>query len=182
MLSGLPDPRFTLRKWKWSKSEVKVKAAQLCPTLCKHMGYTVHGILQARILQWVALPFSRGSSQPRSPALQEDSLPAEPQGKGQVFSWFHPSQGFLSHQSGEKLSNSCEGRSAEIQVSWKTALIKKDWNEKISLHINKQKISQPSANFGLQIQISSVQSCPTLWPHELQHARPPCPSPTPGVH
>ena len=26
-----------------------------------------------------------------------------------------------------------------------------------------------------------VQSCPTLWPHELQHARPPCPSPTPGV-
>jgi len=33
------------------------------------------------------------------------------------------------------------------------------------------------------IQFSSVaQSCPTLRPHELQHARPPCPSPTPGVH
>ena len=33
------------------------------------------------------------------------------------------------------------------------------------------------------LQFSSVaQSCPTLWPHELQHARPPCPSPTPGVH
>ena len=33
------------------------------------------------------------------------------------------------------------------------------------------------------IQFSSVtQSCPTLWPHELQHASPPCPSPTPGVH
>ena len=33
------------------------------------------------------------------------------------------------------------------------------------------------------VQISSVtQLCPTLWPHELQHARPPCPSPTPGVH
>ena len=32
-------------------------------------------------------------------------------------------------------------------------------------------------------QFSSVtQSCPTLRPHELQHARPPCPSPTPGVH
>ena len=32
-------------------------------------------------------------------------------------------------------------------------------------------------------QIRSVaQSCPTLWPHESQHARPPCPSPTPGVH
>ena len=41
----------------------------------------VHGILQARILEWVAVPFSRGSFQPRSPALQADSLPAEPPGK-----------------------------------------------------------------------------------------------------
>ena len=43
------------------------------------------GLLQARILEWVAFPFSRGSSQPgikpRSPTLQADSLPAEPQGK-----------------------------------------------------------------------------------------------------
>ena len=44
---------------------VKVKVAQSCPTLCDPMKYTVHGILQARILEWVALPFSRGSSQPR---------------------------------------------------------------------------------------------------------------------
>ena len=33
--------------------------------LCDPMDYTVHGILQARILEWVAFPFSRGSSQPR---------------------------------------------------------------------------------------------------------------------
>ena len=45
------------------RSEVKV--AQSCPTLCDPMDYTVHGILQARILEWVAVPFSRGSSQPR---------------------------------------------------------------------------------------------------------------------
>ena len=38
-------------------------------------------ILQARILEWVAFPFSRGSAQPRSPSLQADSLPAEPPGK-----------------------------------------------------------------------------------------------------
>ena len=44
---------------------VKVKVAQSCPTLCDPMDYTVHGILQARILEWVAVPFSRGSSQPR---------------------------------------------------------------------------------------------------------------------
>ena len=43
--------------------------AQLCPTLqpmdCSLTGSSVHGILQARILEWVAFPFSRGSSQPR---------------------------------------------------------------------------------------------------------------------
>ena len=54
-------------------------------TLCDPMGYTVHGILQARILEWVAVPFSRDlpnpGIEPRSPALQADSLPAEPQGK-----------------------------------------------------------------------------------------------------
>ena len=44
---------------------VKVKVTQLCLTLCDPMDYTVHGILQARILEWVAIPFSRGSSQPR---------------------------------------------------------------------------------------------------------------------
>ena len=42
----------------------KVKVAQLCLTLCDSMDYTVHGILQARILEWEAFPFSRGSSQP----------------------------------------------------------------------------------------------------------------------
>ena len=45
--------------------KVKVKVAQLYPTLCDPMDYTIHGILQARILEWVAFPFSRGSSQPR---------------------------------------------------------------------------------------------------------------------
>ena len=43
----------------------EVKVAQLCPALCDPMDYTVHGILQARLLEWVAFPFSRGSSQPR---------------------------------------------------------------------------------------------------------------------
>ena len=44
---------------------MKVKVSQSCPALCNPMDYTVHGILQARILEWVADPFSRGSSQPR---------------------------------------------------------------------------------------------------------------------
>ena len=43
----------------------KVKVAQLCPTLWNPIDYTVYGILQARILEWVAFPFSRRTSQPR---------------------------------------------------------------------------------------------------------------------
>ena len=44
---------------------VKVKVVQLCPALCHPMDYTVHGILQARKLEWVAFPFSRWSFQLR---------------------------------------------------------------------------------------------------------------------
>ena len=42
-----------------------MKVAQSCLTFCDPMDYAVHGIFQARILEWVAFPFSRGSSQPR---------------------------------------------------------------------------------------------------------------------
>ena len=61
----------------------KVFVAQLCWTLGDPVDYSppvtsVHGILQARILEWVDIPFSRGSSQCRNepgfPALQADSL------------------------------------------------------------------------------------------------------------
>ena len=49
---------------------------------CSLPGMSVNGTLQARILEWVAIPFSRGSSghrlNPRSPLLQADSLPSEP--------------------------------------------------------------------------------------------------------
>ena len=80
---------FPLHAWyfcqlcelKWSE----VKISQSCLTFWDLMGYTVHGILQARIQEWIAFPFSRGFShprvEPRSPALQVDSLPAEPPGK-----------------------------------------------------------------------------------------------------
>ena len=61
--------------------------AQSCLTFCDPMdcsppGSSVHGIFQARILEWVVIPFSRGSSNPEiepgSPALQAYSLPTEP--------------------------------------------------------------------------------------------------------
>ena len=65
---------------------MKVKIAQSCPTLCDPTVCTIHGILQARVLEWVAFPFSGGSSKPRdqtqvSLIAGNLFLPAEPQGK-----------------------------------------------------------------------------------------------------
>ena len=65
--------------------KVKLKVVQSCPILCNPKDCIVHGILQARILEWVAFPFSRGSSKLRDQTqiscIAGDSLPAEPQGK-----------------------------------------------------------------------------------------------------
>ena len=64
---------------------VKMEVVWSCLTHCDPMDYTALGILQARILEWVAIPFSRVSSQPtiepRSPALQAETLSSEPPGK-----------------------------------------------------------------------------------------------------
>ena len=102
--------------------------AQSCLTLCNPMDCNppdsfVHGILQARTLQWVPMLSSRGSSQPRDQTqislIAGDSLPYEPIGKST----------FLS-----------------------------------------------SVQFSRSVMSDSLQ------PHESQHARPPCPSPTPRVY
>ena len=102
----LPDPdqmhvscvscigRWILYHWiTWEYSECVCCAmcwvTQLCPTLipwsAARQAPLFTGILQKRILEWVAMPSSRRSSQPgikpRSPALQADSLPVGPRGK-----------------------------------------------------------------------------------------------------
>ena len=72
--------------------------AQLCLTLCDPIdcnppGFSVYGILQARILEWIAIPFSKGTPQPRnqtldgfeSPAWQEDYLPFELQRSPNIY-------------------------------------------------------------------------------------------------
>ena len=63
---------------------MKVKVTQLCSTLCDPVDCTVHGILQARILEWVVFPSSGDLSnpgiKPRFSTRQMHSLPAEPQG------------------------------------------------------------------------------------------------------
>ena len=64
-------PLLLFSRWQMLlKRKLKVLAAQLCPTLCDLTDYnppgsSVHRILQAKILEWVVFPFSKGSSQPR---------------------------------------------------------------------------------------------------------------------
>ena len=81
---------------------VKLKAlvGQSCPTLwdlmdCSPPGSSVHGILQARVLEWVAIPSSRGSSWPRDRIwvswIAVDSLPSEPLRKPQYTKWYYTS-------------------------------------------------------------------------------------------
>ena len=70
----LPCPPWTLILQSTIWLLVKVKVAQSCPTLCDPMDYIVHGILQARILEWVAFPFSRGfPTQGSNPGLLHGS-------------------------------------------------------------------------------------------------------------
>ena len=81
----------TLAKITKPAAAAAVQSLQSCPTLCDPMdcrmpGPYVRGILQARIMEWAAMPFSIGSSWPSnrtasvSPALQADSLPVSHQG------------------------------------------------------------------------------------------------------
>ena len=71
----------------FSRYEGEGEVAQSCPTLCDPvdcnlLGFSIHGILQARILEWIAISFSRDlpdpGIEPRSPALEADTLTSEP--------------------------------------------------------------------------------------------------------
>ena len=70
---------------------IKVKVAQSSPTLCDTGDYRLHGILQARILEWGAFPSPGDLPNPvieaKSPTLQANSLPAEPQEKPKILEW-----------------------------------------------------------------------------------------------
>ena len=72
--------------WKWRGSVSCLAVSDSCDLVdCRLPGSSVHGISQERILEWVAISFSRDlpnpGTKPRSPALQADSLPSEPPGR-----------------------------------------------------------------------------------------------------
>ena len=86
---NLPHPTLSERLIRFPREDssyhMKVKVTQSYPALCNPMDYTVLGILQAQILEWVPFPspgdLPNSGTEPRSPTLQVDCLPAEPPGK-----------------------------------------------------------------------------------------------------
>ena len=76
---------------------------------CSLPGSSLHGILQARVLEWVAISFSRGSSRPRDrtgfPAFQVDALTSEPPGKYGVTSKFGLG---VQNEAGQRLIEFCQ--------------------------------------------------------------------------
>ena len=126
----------------YSESESESEFVQFCPTLCYPMdcslsGSSVHGIFQARLLEWIVISLSRGSSQPRN--------------------WTQ-----VSHTAG-RLFTVWATRQAHLIICW--------WTLRLL----------PCLGY-CSVQFSHSVVSDSLWPHESQHAKPPCPLPTPGVH
>ena len=100
------------RRW-WFSHWVVSKSCD--PMVCSLPASSVHGIFQARILEWVAISFSRGSSnpriKPRSPALQADSLPTELWGKPSSI----PESG---RSAGEQIGYPIQYSWASLWLSW----------------------------------------------------------------
>ena len=90
-LSDWTELNWTDVSWITSGKEKKKKrkVAQSCPTLCDPMDHTIHGILQARILEYFPSPGDPPNPgiEPRSLTLQVDSLPANSQGKPKITGW-----------------------------------------------------------------------------------------------
>ena len=128
---------------------------KLCLSLCDPMdcslpGSSVHGLSQARILEWVAISYSRGSS-----ALV-----------GRFFTTELPEKPWLANDCLIIVSSPGRGRESKL---WCFFL-----KEHESYH--KRFILISSVQFSRSVVSNSLR------PHESQHAMPPCPSPTPGVH
>ena len=85
-----------------------VKVAKSCPSLCNPMDHMVRGILEARILGWIAIPSSRGSSQPRD-RTQVSHIAGKARGggwrnnvRGAVAVWPQEGLGKLYHVEGQE--------------------------------------------------------------------------------
>ena len=134
-----------------------VKVTQSCLTLFNPMNNTVCGILQARRLEWVAFPFSKGSSQP-SDWTQVS----------------HITGGFFT-QWATREALRCW---SQMKMSWN--LIQNSQTVFFKTQCLTKVLTVPHTWKGL-LEFSCSVILDSLWPHRLQHPRPPCPSLSPRV-
>ena len=132
---------------------------QLCPTHCDPMDGNPQdilsmGILQARILEWVAMPSSRGSSQPRD-CTQVSCIAG----------------GLFPIRATREALNILLKTFGISWISLEHMLVDTGY-----WFYFRNRITFSSVQFSCSVVSESLR------PHELQHARPPCPSPTPRVH
>ena len=135
-------------------------STQLRLTLCDPMDYSpsgisVHGILQARIPEWVAISLSRGSSQPRD-------------------------QTQVSHIAGRLFTDQATGEGPSCKKGSENYKACKFSDTTITFADDKMSWFILLTFCSVQFSRSVVSD--SLRPHESQHAKPPCPSPTPRVH
>ena len=144
-----------LQSWWWCSQSLN--HVQLCdPMDCSPAGSSVHGISEARILEWVTISFSRGSSPPRIE-------PGSPYCR-QILDQ-------LSHQRLQSMG--LRKRVGRDLVTKQQHIVRRGE----VLPTADLKVKESAGN--LHPSVSSVMS-DSLRPHGLQHARLPCPSPTPG--
>ena len=141
------------------------KSLQSCPTLCDPIdssppGSSVPGILQAKILEWVAISFSNACMHAKS--LQLCLILCDPMDSTHQAP---PSMGFSRYT-----GVGCHF----LSIVKPYLLAKMTWSSVCS--------APPTGQCIRSDQISRSVVSDSLRPHESQHARPPCPSPVPGVH
>ena len=162
-----------------------MKVPQSYPTLCKPMFYTVHGILQARELEWVAIPFSRGSSQTKDRTqvshIAGKFSTSEPPGKPKktgvgslsLLQWIVPTQesnrGLL--HSGRFFTSWTTKRSLEYSVQFSRSVVSYSlWPPWIAAH--QASLSTTHSREFTQIHVHSVSD--TIQPsHPLSSPSPP---------
>ena len=190
---------------KWKKWEVKVLVAQSCPTFCDPMdchppGSSVHGISQASILEWIAIPFFRGSSHPRNQS--QVSCVA-----GRFFIWATREAQIQSPIPLPCSSTRETSAHTSLSFSWQcTARVSAPWSSLLPIlpssgwcPVGCWGASETTCQqahlilvsillakfFGKVVVFLLLFNCSvvsdSLQPHGLQHARLPCPSPFPGA-
>ena len=114
--------------------------ARSCPTLCDPKDYTVHGILQARILEWVALPFSRGSSQ------HQGSNPGLLHYRQILYQLSHQGSPWYRNK---RVLNWIQDRLVHLWLLISNTEMRFPLPQKIVVHLNLDHVCQESVNYSL---------------------------------